>query len=202
MFTIWGRLNSHNVKKVVWAAVEAGLEWERHDIGGQFGYTPEYLAMNPNRLVPTIVDADGFTLWESNAILRYIADRHARHLWSGDTQARALTDRWMDWQITFAEAQRDAFIQLVRKPEAERDQTKVDKGAEDTSKLMAVLDEALSRQEWLSGKDFGIGDIPMGAYTHTWFTLGLNRIEAPHVRAWYERLKARPGFEYVTIPLT
>jgi glutathione S-transferase len=123
MLTIWGRLNSHNVKKVVWAAVEADLQWERHDIGGQFGYTPEYLAMNPNRLVPTIQDGD-FTLWESNAILRYIADQHARHLWSGTATARAQTDRWLDWQFQFADAQRDAFLQLVRVPEAERDTAK------------------------------------------------------------------------------
>ena len=201
MLTIWGRLNSHNVKKVVWAAVEADLQWERHDIGGQFGYTPEYLAMNPNRLVPTIQDSD-FTLWESNAILRYIADQYARHLWSGTPTARAQTDRWLDWQFQFADAQREAFLQLVRVPEAERDAAKIEKGAQATSKMMAILDDVLSRQAWLSGKDFGIGDIPMGTYTHTWLTLGLDRIEAPHVRAWYERLKDRPGFEYVTIPLT
>ncbi|WP_068082399.1 glutathione S-transferase family protein [Novosphingobium rosa] len=201
MFTIWGRLNSHNVKKVVWATVEAGLEWERHDIGGQFGYTPEYLAMNPNRLVPTIQDGD-FTLWESNAILRYIADQHARHLWSGDTQTRAKADRWMDWQFQFADAQREAFLQMVRVPEGERDKAKVEKGAQATSAMMAILEETLASQEWLSGKDFGIADIPMGTYTHTWLTLGLDRIETPHVRAWYEKLKLRPGFKYVTIPLT
>lgn len=201
MFTIWGRLNSHNVKKVVWAAVEADLEWQRHDIGGAFGYTPEYLAMNPNRLVPAI-DDDGFTLWESNAILRYIADGHAPHLWSGTARDRADADRWLDWQFAFADAQRDGFLQMVRVAEGERDMAKIDRTVDGTNALMAILDDALSRKEWLSGDRFGIADIPMGAYTHTWLELGFDRIEAPHIRAWYERLKQRPGYQYVTIPLT
>lgn len=201
MFTIWGRLNSHNVKKVVWAAVEADLEWQRHDIGGAFGYTPEYLAMNPNRLVPAI-DDDGFTLWESNAILRYIADGHAPHLWSGTARDRADADRWLDWQFAFADAQRDGFLQMVRVAEGERDMAKIDRTVDGTNALMAILDDALSRKEWLSGDRFGIADIAMGAYTHTWLELGFDRIEAPHIRAWYERLKQRPGYQYVTIPLT
>jgi len=201
MFTIWGRLNSHNVKKVVWAAVEAGLEWERHDIGGAFGTTPDYLAMNPNRLVPTIQDGD-FTLWESNAILRYIADGHAPHLWMGTARDRADADRWLDWQFAFADAQRDGFLQRVRVAEPERDTAKIERSVAATNAMMAILDEALSRQPWLTGQNFGIGDIPMGTYTHTWLTLGFDRIEAPHVRAWYRRLLERPGYNYVTIPLS
>lgn len=201
MFTIWGRLNSHNVKKVVWAACEAGLDWERHDIGGAFGYTPDYLAMNPNRLVPTVQDGD-FTLWESNAILRYIAQAHAPHLWAGTAQERADADRWMDWQFAFADAQRDGFLQMVRITEDQRDHAKIDRTIAATNAMMAIMDEALSRQEWLSGEQFGIADIPMGAYTHTWLALGFDQVAVPYVRAWYERLKGRPGYEYVTIPLT
>ena len=201
MFTIWGRLNSHNVKKVVWAAVEAGLEWERHDIGGPFGYPPDYGAMNPNHVVPTIQD-DDFTLWESNTILRYIADGHAPHLWMGTARDRALADRWLDWQVTFADAQRDAFWQTVRVAPAHRDTAAIERSVTGTNTMMAILEDALSQQPWLAGDSFGIADIPMGVYVHTWLTLGLDRIAAPHVRAWYERLKQRPGYEYVTIPLT
>jgi glutathione S-transferase len=205
MLTIWGRLNSHNVKKVVWAAVEAELEWERHDIGGAFGYTPAYLAMNPNRLVPTIEDTSvegGFALWESNAILRYIADAHAPHLWSGTARDRADADRWMDWQFAFADAQREGFLQMVRVAPDERDTAKIERTLAATNALMAILDEALSRREWLSGEAFGIADIPMGTYAHTWLTLGFDRIEARHIRAWYARLTERAGYQYVTIPLT
>ncbi|MBP8232315.1 glutathione S-transferase family protein [Rhizorhabdus sp.] len=199
---LWGRLNSHNVKKVAWLAIEAGIAHERRDIGGAFGFTDAYLALNPNRLIPTIED-DGFVLWESNAILRYLAARYVPALWPADPQARALGDRWMDWQFTFADAQRDAFLNLVRRPPAERDQAAIERSAVATGRLMAIVDEELARRPWLSGEDFGIGDIPMGVYAHTWFSLPIERPDRPHVAAWYERLKARPGYaETVMIPLT
>jgi len=199
---LWGRLNSHNVKKVAWLAIEAGIDHERRDIGGAFGFTDAYLALNPNRLIPTIED-DGFVLWESNAILRYLAARYAPALWPDDPQARALGDRWMDWQFTFADAQRDAFLNLVRRPPAERDQAAIERSTEATGRLMAIVDEELARRPWLSGEDFGIGDIPMGVYAHTWFTLPIERPDRPHVAAWYRRLKTRPGYaDTVMIPLT
>ncbi|HWU03239.1 MAG TPA: glutathione S-transferase [Novosphingobium sp.] len=201
MLTIWGRLNSHNVKKVVWAACEAGLEWQRHDIGGKFGYTDAYLAKNPNRLVPSIEESD-FWLWESNAILRYIADAHAPHLWAGDARARAQADKWLDWQFTFADAQRDGFLQMVRVAEPDRDAAKIERTVEGTNALMAILDSALAGQPFLSGKALGIADIAMGTYAYTWFTLGFARADVPHVRRWYEAVRARPGFQYVAIPLT
>lgn len=201
MLTIWGRLNSHNVKKVVWAAVETGQEWVRHDIGGSFGYSPEYLAMNPNRLVPTLVE-DDFSLWESNAILRYLADAHAPHLWPQGLRARALADKWMDWQFTFADAQRDGFLQMVRVAEADRDAAKIERTMAETNKLMRIMDDALAGQEFLTGADFGIADIPMGAYAYTWFKLGFAREDVPHIRRWFDAVSARPGFQYVAIPLT
>jgi glutathione S-transferase len=201
MLTIWGRLNSHNVKKVVWAAVETGQEWVRHDIGGSFGYSPEYLAMNPNRLVPTLVE-DDFSLWESNAILRYLADAHAPHLWPEGLRARALADKWMDWQFAFADAQRDGFLQMVRVAEDQRDAAKIERTIAETNRLMRIMDDALAGQKFLSGEAFGIADIPMGAYTYTWFKLGFARENVPHIQRWFEAVSARPGFQYVAIPLT
>lgn len=198
---IWGRLNSHNVKKVAWLAVEAGIAHERRDIGGAFGFTDEYLAMNPNRLIPTIED-HGFVLWESNAILRYIASQYAGELWPTDLQLRASADRWMDWQFGYAEAQRPAFVNLVRKVPADRDMAAVAASAKQAGEMMGILDDALARQPWLSGDDFGIGDIPMGVYAHSWFTLDIDRPERPHVAAWYAKLKTRPGYAAnVMIPL-
>lgn len=199
---LWGRLNSHNVKKVAWLAIEAGIEHERRDVGGAFGFPDAYLALNPNRLIPTIED-EGFVLWESNAILRYLAARYAPALWPDDPQLRALGDRWMDWQFTFADAQRDAFLNLVRRAPEDRDQAAIERSAVAAGKLMAILDEQLARRPWLSGEDFGIGDIPMGVYAHTWFSLPIERPDRPHVAAWYERLKMRPGYaETVMIPLS
>jgi glutathione S-transferase len=109
MLRIWGRLSSINVQKVVWCADELGLPYERTEAGGSFGVvgTPEYLAMNPNGLVP-VIDDGGFVLWESNAIVRYLAARHGDGwLWPTDLQLRAEADRWMDWQnFTFWPAMR------------------------------------------------------------------------------------------------
>ncbi|ATE63416.1 glutathione S-transferase family protein [Rhizorhabdus dicambivorans] len=199
---IWGRLNSHNVKKVAWAAVEAGIDHERRDIGGKFGFTDAYLAMNPNRLIPTIED-DGFVLWESNAILRYLAAKYAPALWPDDLRARALADRWMDWQTSYAPAQFNAFWGIVRTAPADRDLAAIAASAATCGEKMAILDAALAEKPWLSGDSFRIGDIPMGVYAHTWFTLDIERPARPHVEAWYERLKARPGYaDNVMIPLT
>lgn len=201
MITLWGRLNSHNVKKIAWALIEMALPFERKDIGGQFGYTPEYLAMNPNRLVPTIVDG-ALTLWESNAILRYLADAHAPAFRSDDPATRAAGDKWMDWQFQFADAQRNAFLGCVRQGKDGNDPA-VAKSAADAAALMALLDAELARRAWLSGERFGIADIPMGVYAHTFFMIPVERPHLPHVEAWYARLQERPGYaSQVMIPLT
>jgi glutathione S-transferase len=204
MLTLWGRLNSHNVKKVAWFAEELGLPYQRHDVGGAFGMDAAYRALNPNALIPTITDADGFTLWESNAILRYLAAKHGgERFWPSDPAARALADRWMDWQFGFAEAQRDAFVNLVRKPEGERDMTAVAAAAVKAGAMMATLDEQLSHTPWLSGDAFGLGDVPMGVYAHSWFALAIERPDRPHVARWYAALRERPSYAAnVMIPLT
>ncbi|UKK83558.1 glutathione S-transferase family protein [Sphingopyxis sp. BSN-002] len=203
MLTIWGRLNSHNVKKVAWFAVELGLPFERHDVGGQFGMDAAYLAKNPNALIPTIED-DGLILWESNAILRYLAARHGgERFWPADPAARAAADKWMDWQAGYADAQRDAFLNMVRRAPADRDTAAVAASAVRCAKQMAILDRALAQSPWLSGAEFGIGDIPMGVYAHTYFSIDIERPALPYVEDWYARIRARPGYaEQVMIPLT
>ena len=203
MLTILGRLNSHNVKKVAWFAEELGLTYVRHDVGMQFGMSDAYLAMNPNAQIPTI-DDDGFVLWESNAILRYLAARHGGpRWWPDEPQLRALGDRWMDWQVDYAVAQGPAFQNLVRKAAADRDSGAVAAAARKCAARMVILDRYLAQSEWLSGDDFGIGDIPMGVYAYTWFTLAIERPSLPHVENWYRRLQARDGYaSQVMIPLS
>lgn len=203
MLTIWGRLNSHNVKKVAWFAVELGIDFVRHDVGGPFGMDAAYRAKNPNALIPTIDDGD-VTLWESNAILRYLAAKHGGpRFWPADPAVRAVGDKWMDWQAGYADAQRDAFINLVRKAPGERDGAAIAASAKRCAAQMDILDDALARSPWLSGEDFGIGDIPMGVYAHTWFSIDIARPALPHVEDWYARIKARPGYaRQVMIPLT
>jgi glutathione S-transferase len=203
MLTIWGRLNSHNVKKIAWFAVELGIDFVRHDVGGQFGMDAAYRARNPNALIPTIEDGD-VTLWESNAILRYLAAQYGGEAWwPADPSRRATGDRWMDWQGTYAEAQRDAFVNLVRKSEAERDQGAIERSVTAAARQLAVLDRYLGETPWLSGHDIGIGDIPMGVYAYTWFTLPIDRPSFPNVEDWYERIRQRPGYSsQVAIPLS
>lgn len=203
MLTIWGRLNSHNVKKVAWLAEELALPYVRHDVGGAFGMPDAYLKLNPNALIPTIED-DGFVLWESNAILRYLAARYGGpQYWPDDAAARAEADKWMDWQFTYANAQLGAFWNLIRRAKAERDHDAIASSAEAAGKLMQTLDQALSTQSWLSGDSFGLGDIPMGVSAHSWFSLPIDRPHVPHVRRWYDQLRARPAYaSTVMIPLT
>jgi len=203
MLKIWGRLNSHNVKKVAWFARELDLPHVRHDVGGQFGMSEAYIAMNPNRLIPTIEDGD-VVLWESNAILRYLASRYAPEaMWPADPAARAQCDKWMDWQFSFAEGQRDAFWNLVRKQPEERDATALEKSVRLAGEAMLILDRALASQPWLSGDQFGVADVPMGVYAHSFFALPMERPDVPHVRIWYDRLRERPAYvETVMIPLT
>jgi glutathione S-transferase len=206
MLRIFGRISSVNVQKVVWCARELGLPFERTDVGGAFGGTdtPAYRAMNPNGLVP-VIDDDGFVLWESNAIVRYLAAAHGEGgLWPVSLETRADADRWMDWQATeLGPAMRDAFIQLVRTPPGKRDQARVDASASASERLIALLDAHLARRDYVSGHAFTMGDIPLGAQVHRWFGMPLSRVPRPNVDAWYARLRARPGAQDVlTLPVT
>jgi glutathione S-transferase len=201
MLRILGRLSSINVQKVVWCADELGLAYERTDVGGAFGgnQTPEYLALNPNGLVPTI-DEDGFILYESNAIVRYLAARHSRGtLWPEDLRQRADVDRWMDWLSTaFVPAMRDAFWQLVRTPADKRDIAAAEKSRAESERMVAILDAHLGGREYLTDYGFTVADIVVGCAAHRWLHLPVKRVARPNVERWYATLKKRPGSHQVT----
>lgn len=206
MLRIWGRVNSVNVKKALWAAEELGLQYERIDAGLQFGVTktPEYRRMNPNSLVPTIED-DGFVLWESHSIVRYLAAKHAAGtLWPTDLRVRADAERWMDWAFTLQNAMRDVFWGLIRTPPEQRDMRAIEAGAKRSADLLeAVLETALAGKDYLTGKNFTMGDIPLGCEVQRWMRVPLQRPRLPNVEAWFERLRARPAFlKIVDVPLT
>ncbi len=200
MLRIWGRVSSVNVQKVVWCCDELGLEYDRLDVGGRFGgnNTPEYLAMNPNGLVPVINDG-GFVLYESNAIVRYLADRDPTPMFPRDARARADVDRWMEWQSTaFTPAMWSAFWQLIRTPEGERDPAAVESSRAKTEKLAAILDAHLAGRRYLAGEGFTIADIVVGCAAHRWINLPLERAPRPNLERWYADLKARPASRQVT----
>jgi len=203
MLTIWGRINSHNVKKVVWLAEEMGLAYDRRDVGGPFGMDETYRALNPNALIPTIED-DGFVLWESNSILRYLAaTRGGEAFYPVAPEVRASLERWMDWGFTWADAIRPIFFQLVRTEASKRDTALIERSVARAAGLSAILDDVLARQEWLSGDAFGIGDIPVAAYANTWFQLPVERPSRPNLERWYAALQERAPFrDVVMIPLS
>lgn len=203
MLIIWGRHTSSNVQKLLWGCTEMGVAYDQRDMAGKFGFTDEYLAMNPNRVVPTI-DDEGFVLWESNACLRYLAARHgAGTLWPEDLQTRANADRWMDWQqTTLWSVLRIAFHQLIRTPDDRRDLAAVDKAVKGGGDALKILDAWLAGKQFVCGDQFTMGDIPVGFVAYRWFALDIVRISLPNVEAWYERLCERPGYrEHIMIPL-
>lgn len=205
MLKVWGRINSVNVKKAVWAIEELKLPYERIEAGMAFGVnkTPEYLKMNPMGLVP-VIDDDGFILWESHAIARYLGAKHAAAgLWPADLQVRADADRWMDWATTFGGGLRNAFWGLVRTPLEKRNATAIEESKKRAEELATVFDGALAGRDYVAGKAFTMGDIPVGCHMQVWLNLPIERPNLPHLEAWYARLKARPAFrKVVDLPLS
>jgi glutathione S-transferase len=204
MLKIWGRTNSVNVKKVLWCLDELGLEYERTDAGMQYGVvnTPEYRKMNPNGLVPTM-DEDGFILWESHAIVRYLADKYGKGvLRPMELETRSIANQWMDWAFSFQGGVRDAFWNLIRTPAEKRDPKAVEASRAKSGELAKILDAALAGRMYVAGP-FSMGDIPIGCEVQRWMRLPMERPKLPNLEAWFERLCARPAFKKnVDLPLT
>lgn len=205
MLKVWGRTTSSNVQKVMWAIGELGIEHQRIDAGRSYGRldTAEYGALNPNRRIPTIED-DGFVLWESNVIVRYLAARFgAGTLWPDDLAARAIADQWMDWQqTTLHPDMRTIFWSLVRTPPQERDGAAIAAAVESLKEIWARLDRSLGDRPFVAGDRLTMGDVPLGVLCHRYHALGVERAALPRLEAWYERLTERPAFRaHVMIPL-
>ena len=207
MLKVWGRKNSSNVQKVMWAVGELGLAHERIDIGGEFGGNkePAYLALNPNGLVPTLEDGD-LILWESNSIVRYLAGRYSPgKLEPKDSKARALASQWMDWQISVVlPALSPAFWGLIRTPPEKRDHAAIAASQAKAAEAMKILDANLSRNAYVAGDAFSMGDIPVGVFTYRFRQLVPERPPLPNLERWYESLEKRSAFRdhVVAVPLT
>jgi glutathione S-transferase len=183
-----------------------GLAFAREDVGGPFGKNrdPAYLALNPNGLIPTI-DDDGFILWESNAIIRYLAAKHGRAgLWPADSKVRADADRWMDWQLTTAGPPMGTlFLQYVRTPEDKRDAKAIADARVRSLEAWTILDAHLGRRPFVAGEAFTTGDIPLGIMVYRWFNLPIERPQLPNLKGWYTRLAGRAPYQkIVMLPLT
>lgn len=205
MPTIWGRRSSFNVQKVLWLAGELGLAYEHIPAGGRFGLldTPEFLRMNTHERVPLLRDGDT-VVWESHAILRYLAARHgAGAFWPADPARRVRADGWMDWAQT---ALQPAFLSGVfwgyyRTPEAQRDPSAIARSLDATHACLRQLDAVLAAQPYLGGQALTLADIPAATTLYRYYELDIAHEPLAHVRAWYERLRERPAYrEHVMVP--
>ncbi|MEC7488804.1 MAG: glutathione S-transferase [Pseudomonadota bacterium] len=206
MLKVLGRDTSSNVMKVLWTCAELDLEFERRDIGGKFGgnSTVEFLQMNPNGLVPVIVDED-FINWESNSCVRYLAAKHdPGGLYPADLQVRALAERWMDWQVTtVSPAMIPVFRGMVRTAPEGRDLEAIETARTVLSEKIAILNDALATQTYLAGDCFTIADIPLGIAAWRWFNMPIKREKYTHVRRWCDALCKRPGYQqHIMKPVT
>jgi glutathione S-transferase len=193
-----GKSTSINVRKVLWLCDEIKLAIEHEEYGSGFlpTNTKDFIAMNPNAMVPVIKDGD-FVLWESNAICRYLAGKHGRtDLLPPDLQARALVDQWMDWQSTeLNNAWRYAFMGLVRNSAAHQDADLIAASVQNWNRHMQILDAQLSKtQSYATGRVFTLADIVLGLSVHRWYSVPMERAKLPAVHEYYERLSERPAF--------
>jgi glutathione S-transferase len=207
MLKVWGRKNSSNVQKVMWTIGEIGLAYGRIDMGLEFGgnRTPEYLALNPNGLVPTLED-DDLILWESNSIVRYLANRYgAGTLEPADPKMRARAHQWMDWQVSvFLPAHEPLFFGMVRTPLEKRDYAAIAASKAKTLAAAKIFEAELSRHAYTAGDAFSMADIPMGIRIYRFRQLIPERPSFPNIERWYAAIEKRPAFkEHVSsIPLT
>jgi glutathione S-transferase len=206
MLRIWGRANSINVQKVVWAAAELELSFERLDVGGAFGGLddPSFRAKNPNRRIPVLEDGE-VIVWESHAILRYLGARYgADELWPSDPARRAPVDMWLDWFHCEGYVHlRDIFMQLIRTAPGERDPELIERQRAALDPKLAIPDAQLRATAYIAGPRFTIADIAMGLLAHRWYRLDVARTRYPALERWYDGLRERAAFEeYCSAPLT
>lgn len=207
MRKLWGRASSSNVMKVLWTLDELGLDYERIDAGGAFGKTkdPAYRAMNPMGLVPTLEEEDGWSLWESNAIARYLCNQYAPSgsLYPAEPHARAKVETWMDWTLGHVTSPMvTIFFTHIRIPEPDRDWKTEGKAREDAGRLFRIVDAQVAASRFLCGDHVTLADLSLGCWVHRWHALPIERPDLPNLARYYEALKTRPGFvKHVALPL-
>jgi glutathione S-transferase len=198
MLTIWGRPSSFNTQKVLWLADELGLTYQHIPAGGSFGGldTSQFLAMNPHGRVP-VIDDNGTVVWESHAILRYLAARYGKHkFWSEDPGDRARVEPWMDWAQTTLQPDflLGVFWAFYRTPAHARNWETIRTKVARCAQHFRLLDSILSEQPYLCGNAISLADIPAGTALYRYFALDIERPSVPSVEAWYQRLQSRPPY--------
>lgn len=205
MLTIWGRKNSSNVQALMWCVGELGLSYERHDAGHRYGGTdtPAFLSMNPNGTVPVLRDGDSEPLWETGAILRYLAGRYgAPPFWPTEGMARAQVDKWAEWSkinVTLGFTP-PIFWRVVRTAPADRDPAAIDQAVAKLDRTLDIAEAQLLRGRFLAGDDFTLADIQFGHLLFRYFDIPIARPDRPALRRYYDGLVTRPAYrEHVMV---
>ncbi len=202
MLVVYGRSSSSNVQKVLWLCEEIGLPYTAAHVvpPGKAKESADYTKMNPNGLIPTI-DEDGFVLWESNAIVRYLAAKHAAGtIFPTDLRVRADSDRWMDWQATvLAPPTAVVLNQIVRTPPEKRDNAAAEAAFRTLREKAGVLDAALAGRDFLAGSALTMGDLAVGQWMWRYASLVPDRPAHANLEAWYKRLQARPAYARIVM---
>ncbi len=202
MLVVYGRASSSNVQKVLWLCEEIGLPYTSANVvpPGKAKESAEYVKLNPNGLIPAI-DEDGFVLWESNAIVRYLAAKHAHGtFFPADLRVRADSDRWMDWQATvLAPPTAVVLNQIVRTPPEKRDNAAAETAFRTLREKAGVLDAALKGRDYLAGSALTMGDFAVGQWMWRYASLVPDRPAHANLEAWYKRLQARPAYKKIVM---
>ena len=198
MLKLWGRVNSINVMKALWCLDELGVPYERVDAGMEHGVVnePHYRALNPNGRVPTL-EHDGFALYESNAIVRYLSTSFGQgSLLPDDAQGRAEADQWMDWQHTTAVPDITfLFWGLIRNKKENQDPAMVAHATAQAGEAWQILDAHLAGRDYVLGDRLTMADIPLGCVAYRYFNIDIERPSLPNLEAWYARLRERPAYQ-------
>jgi len=189
MITVHGRPNSSNVAKVMWTLSELGVTHERLDVGGDFGGNKDasYLAMNPNGLIPLLIDGAA-RVWESNAIVRYLGAQYgAGSFWAVDAAKRSEADRWMDWGTIYL------YPKIIALMQAKSDEV-LDKAIAEAAGPAAILNSVLAGSTFRAGEELTMADIPVGIHLGRLFRLTGDKLSALNLRRYFDDLSARPAY--------
>src|SRR5438132_7186015 len=191
-----GRKTSGNVQKVLWLLEELKLPYEREDYGRQFNntQTPEYLRMNPNAKVPTLVDGE-VVIWESNTILRYLASKAKSPLYPADAAKRSQVERWMDWQLA---ALNGPYLAMFRDSKLEPDKRSADFAAQlkDFGAQLSILDKSI--KTWVAGEEMSIADICLGPIVYRCLRFPVDLPALPNLKRWDAAISGREAFKKAT----
>jgi len=199
MLTIWGRRTSSNVQALMWCVGELNLAHIRHDAGHRYGGldTPEFGRLNPNRTIPVLKDGTNPPIWETGAILRYLATRYGKDsFWPSDPVRRARVDQWAEWaKLNVAQAfTAPVFWRVVRTAPQDRDPAAIARALAELEAKLALAEAQLSRHAHIAGDAFTLADIQLGHILYRYYDIGITRAPLPHLHLYYQRLSARPAF--------